>query len=78
MRIVAMVSFVLVVVEWALAPFIALATLGFGIGIIPLTAAPLAWYLVFTLPFELVDRHAALSARNTATTSPANARGLGL
>ena len=78
MRIVAMISFVLVSIEWALSPFIALATLGFGIGIIPLTAAPLAWYLIFTLPYELVDRHAAMSARSSAPVSPANARGLGL
>lgn len=41
--------------------------------------AVIAWYVVFTMPRELVDRHAAqMAAQTSAAGSPANARGLGL
>lgn len=59
MRLAAQVSLVLLCLLLPLAPLIAIATIGVGVMFYPLVAFPLVWYVIFTMPRELVDRHAA-------------------
>lgn len=40
--------------------------------------AAIVWYVIFTLPRELVDRHASLVTNGGHRDPPSSARGLGL